>query len=138
MLKTTLALLFAATLYAQGDFPPCDPASPFLYYTRCCGYCVADFTDCGVNGRYCQDTWSLYDSYYGTTCDSGTEAWCEYVNGANVRPKNPLVPETSPEVIPALLLLHLPHRMRTYHLHPVRSVDLTELYRRRFWWRHNI
>jgi hypothetical protein len=85
------------------------------------------------SGLICTFDYTWFDVYYGTTCDNYQVVRCAAPGEAR------LVPDVSPEVIPALLLFHLPHPVRAIasHQQPVRQVNLSA-YDRRFWWKHKI
>jgi hypothetical protein len=144
-MRLLAGLLFTAITLGTIEAQTCDPNVDF--------YCVNQPAPCDVNGGYvvlkittlscaleqkcpsglvCTFDYNWFDVYYGTTCDDYQVVRCAASGEAR------LVPDTSPEVIPALLLFHLPHPVRAIasHPRPVRQVNLSA-YDRRFWWKRS-
>jgi hypothetical protein len=150
-MRLLAGLLFTAITCGTIEAQTCDPNVDF--------YCVIQPAPCDYGGGYvvlkistiscaleqscqsglvCVFDYNYYDVYYGTTCDDYEVVACAAPGtGASKPQANPLVPDSSPEVIPALLLLHLPHYKHVYPSHPVRQVNLSTV-DRRFWWRRKI
>ena len=101
LLASTFALLFMALcplqMWGQGDWPPCDPTSPFAEYTYTQN---CESNPCNPGQVIADITWVWTDTYYGTTCDSGQYQTC--VNTCWVPP-----PVAAVSVIPLGVRLHL-------------------------------